>query len=1183
MGGLRFEDYKVTNPRAIQFDPLTRSAELAQVGSAAAQLMSKAPPAFTSPAPTVTFGNVQAQIWYDGVGQSLDVQFDTFTASNGYASPSFGFTMKRGFNGDGTVQSQYRVYLNSANPPLQKVAGLEAVGFTIDPVARAALLFGTVPSSAPLRQAIFGLLTHLQSILNAAKFTTTAQPPSGKSLWTVPEIMSLVGEAQALIAATADDAIPIGPPYKCTYPTVPNAYAVCSGSDQMAAFENMVMRWGGEYLGLGTSQSRQILTKNLLAWAQANAPVLDPAANDLNHAFEYANMELSKPILMVWPTLRDDPLLPASDRQTIENWIVNKLMPVAYIPGGVGGAYPYTNNWGYFGASVQMADAIRRSDHLTFANAIQEFYVALNQMRPDGSFPLETNRGACSGTYSNVNILHLTSIAEMAASQGYDLYSWNVNGKNLELAIEFLLNARENPALIAQYSKSSTDVCFSTQPPDQPDIQSVFNTSVPNQAAWMEGYIARFPFSTTAARLRQIFGSNIAAAPFPMLYSYVGLNSTAAFRKPYEFQPVDGITVAIISGYGQTVTTNQPAPAPLAVRVTDNSGRALAGALVSFAVVQGSANVAAPAQVVTDANGIASANVTIGPVGGPVTVTATALGVPTIILLTDRQNDPGCTYALDYSGQGFEARGGTGTITITTGANCPWSVGVLPTGITLTSTSSGVGSGSITFQVLPNLGGSVTNSFTIADQNFSIEQSAASIAGLTGAGSLGQVASEGTWDFSLVGVNLGASAATARFTFLDNNGAPLALPLTFPQTPPRSGALLAAILDRTLAPNAQVVMNSSGPDSAPTLIGSGQLASNGNVSGFGVFANPKLKWNAVVPLETRNATKYLLAFDNTLPLTTGVAVANLASQAANVPVIIRDGAGQKIGNSTISLSALGHTSFMLNDPQLGFPVTNGERGTIEFDTPSGGQISVLGLRANGPALTTLPVLANVGAGGGSITHVAYNGGWTSVFYLVNTDNASAEFTLSFFDENGLALPVPLQLPQSGTNITTATLTQTLAAGAMLVVDTQTEDGKALVVGSAQLTTSGGVSGFEIFRWTTFGQEASVPLESRTPNSFVLLFDDTNGLTTGVALANQKAAAVNVTVRIYDDAGTLLQTTTINLGSGGHTSFMLPDNYSATANKRGMIEFVLPPAAKISALGLRAKNDGTLTTIPVLTK
>ncbi|MBZ5636279.1 MAG: hypothetical protein LAO55_24395 [Acidobacteriia bacterium] len=244
---------------------------------------------------------------------------------------------------------------------------------------------------------------------------------------------------------------------------------------------------------------------------------------------------------------------------------------------------------------------------------------------------------------------------------------------------------------------------------------------------------------------------------------------------------------------------------------------------------------------------------------------------------------------------------------------------------------------------------------------------------------------------------------------------------------------------------------------------------------------------------------------------------------------------------------------------------------------------MLGLRANGPALTTLPVLANVGTSGGSITHVALNGGWTSVFYLVNTGSASAQFTLSFFDENGVALPVPLVLPQSVTNITTAALTQTLAAGAMLVVETQAQDAQALVIGSAQLTATGNISGFEIFRWTTFGQEASVPLETRTPNSFVLVFDDKNGLTTGVALANQIAAAANVTVRIYDDAGTPLQTTSINLASGGHTSFMLPDNYAVTANKRGMVEFVVPPGAKISAVGLRAKNDGTLTTIPVLTK
>jgi len=544
---------------------------------------------------------------------------------------------------------------------------------------------------------------------------------------------------------------------------------------------------------------------------------------------------------------------------------------------------------------------------------------------------------------------------------------------------------------------------------------------------------------------------------------------------------------------------------------------------------------------------------------------------------------PSCSGQLNLSGQAFPAVGGYGSLDVAAGADCFWTVRDTPQWILLTSPAGGKGNGSVTYQVVGNPGAGRTASFAVAGQPFAVEQSAGFVAGLAAVGSLGQVASEGTWDFSLNAVNLGPGPATARFAFADNDGNPLPLPVKFPQSSPVAVPMLASTVDRALNPNAQIVMESTGPDSAPTLIGSGQMLSDGGVNGFGIFSNPKQHWNAVVPLETRNASKYILAFDNTAPLTTGVAVANLSAQAASVPVIIRDDRGNQIGNPIISLSALGHTSFMLNDPQLGFPATNAKRGTLEFDAPNGGQISVLGLRANGPALTTLPVLANVGTNGGSITHVAYNGGWTSAFYLVNTGNAAAQFTLSFFDENGITLPVPLFLPQSGANTTTAALTQTLAAGAMLVVNTQAPDAQALVIGSAQLTTTGNISGFEIFRWTTFGQEASVPLETRTPNSFVLVFDDTNGLTTGAALANQNAAAANVTARVYDDAGTLLQTSSINLGSRGHTSFMLPDNYSVTENKRGMVEFVVSQGAKISAIGLRAKNDGTLTTIPVLTK
>jgi hypothetical protein len=107
-----------------------------------------------------------------------------------------------------------------------------------------------------------------------------------------------------------------------------------------------------------------------------------------------------------------------------------------------------------------------------------------------------------------------------------------------------------------------------------------------------------------------------------------------------------------------------------------------------------------------------------------------------------------------------------------------------------------------------------------------------------------------------------------------------------------------------------------------------------------------------VPLEVRKASAYVLPFDNTSGLVAGVAVANTSAQAVNIPVVIRDDNGAQIGTGAVALPANGHTSFVLTDR---FAVAANRRGTIEFDTPSGGQISALGLRFTENGFTTIPV------------------------------------------------------------------------------------------------------------------------------------------------------------------------------------------------------------------------------------
>jgi hypothetical protein len=542
-----------------------------------------------------------------------------------------------------------------------------------------------------------------------------------------------------------------------------------------------------------------------------------------------------------------------------------------------------------------------------------------------------------------------------------------------------------------------------------------------------------------------------------------------------------------------------------------------------------------------------------------------------------------CGSAVSPGAQAFSPAGGSGNISITTSPGCAWGISGIPSWVTVTSTASGTGNGTLSYQVAADEEADRAATMTVANVSFTVEQEAASISGLVPVGSLAQVASEGGWSFELDAVNLGSSAATARLDFTDGIGSPLLMPLMFPQLAPAAAPELAATLDRTISPNARIVIDSPGPASGPTaLLGSAQLRSNGNVSGFGIFSYPPLQWNAVVPLEARNASTYYLPFDNTGVLATGVALANITASATSVQVTILNDVGTQIGTDTINLTTRGYDQFMLNAQYV---QTTGLRGTIRFHTALGGQISVLGVRANGPALTTLPVLSNVDSPGGSISHVTYHGGFTSTFYLVNTGSTPSSFTLSFFGQNGSPMNVPLSLPQSGTALSTSALTQTLAAGQMLEVATQAQDALVNTSGSAQLTTNGKVSGFEIFRWDTYGQEASVPLETRTSGSFVLVFDNTGGLNTGVALANVGASAASITANIYGDQGNLLQVATINLAGRTQELFMLPDaskGYPITAGKRGMVQFVVPPSGPIAVIGIRT-SGATLTTVPILTK
>ena len=244
-------------------------------------------------------------------------------------------------------------------------------------------------------------------------------------------------------------------------------------------------------------------------------------------------------------------------------------------------------------------------------------------------------------------------------------------------------------------------------------------------------------------------------------------------------------------------------------------------------------------------------------------------------------------------------------------------------------------------------------------------------------------------------------------------------------------------------------------------------------------------------------------------------------------------------------------------------------------TSSGGSVTVTGSASIAPS--------------GIFAQVAAGAGWTTSLTLLNVTASPAGANLTFWKDDGTTLALPLTFsPELAILPTTSSAVDVLVpANGVLIVKTDLPAGSEALKGWARLTAQTGVVGSANFLYTsTDGSnlEAVAPLETRTPSSFVLPFDNTSGLSTGVAVANGSdtlAATIQVTAR--DASGTALLLEEIPLPVNGHTSFMLATQYPSLAGVLGSIEFHNVSGGSISVLGLRMNQSGSLTSVPAEAK
>jgi formylglycine-generating enzyme required for sulfatase activity len=550
--------------------------------------------------------------------------------------------------------------------------------------------------------------------------------------------------------------------------------------------------------------------------------------------------------------------------------------------------------------------------------------------------------------------------------------------------------------------------------------------------------------------------------------------------------------------------------------------------------------------------------------------------------------------------QAVPVAGGSGSVDVTLPEGSAWTASSEANWITF-SPASGTGNATVNYKGAPNMGPARSAKITIVDTSFSVEQQAASVPGLALAGSVPDLVAQQNWTTTFTFVNPRDAPALARVSLLEDSGNPLAMPLAFPE----SGAVRnGSSLDRTLAPHASLVIASDGPASGPFVTGSAQVAATGRIEGYAILKLMPGAQEAVVPLETRHAKSYVLAYDNTEGAGLGVSVANVSAQAADVGVRIRDSSGAQIGSGTITIAANGHNSFALATQ---YPVTADQRGSIEFTTPDAGRISVLGLRTTPVktekgtivTLTTIPALVRAASiqevsraksAAGSIAQIAAGGGWQSTFVLMNLGASAARADLAFFDDAGKPLEIPCDVSLAGksesapeSSIHPSAIHQTLAPGAMLFLKSAAPEKSLALIGSAQVTSDGDVGGFAILRFQPTGQEAVVPLEDRDARGYLLAYDNTDGTATGVAVNASSSQAIRIPVVIRDDQGAQIATGELPLAANGHSAFNLATQFPQTADRRGVVEFGVPEGSHIGVVGIRTPAAHTFTTLPALIK
>lgn len=250
-------------------------------------------------------------------------------------------------------------------------------------------------------------------------------------------------------------------------------------------------------------------------------------------------------------------------------------------------------------------------------------------------------------------------------------------------------------------------------------------------------------------------------------------------------------------------------------------------------------------------------------------------------------------------------------------------------GSVLTGVPAAVGTFRFTLKVSDTCGNSASKTFAITVNKDAAQQD-----------TLPQFVFGGGWYSALYFTNMGPSAVSFPVSFSGDDGRPL--------TVPSVGGSSATV---SLTAHGTAVIEA--PDAGPLTQGYASVSLPDGVAGYGVFRSNVTGQGdreAVVPFSAPSANSTLI-WDDT-KFVTAAAVVNLGSGNDTLTIVVRDSQGTVIGTAAVPMAAGSKVAMVLRGVN-GLSAMAGNRGSAEFSMTSG-ILAVLGLRFNGPAMTSIP-------------------------------------------------------------------------------------------------------------------------------------------------------------------------------------------------------------------------------------